>query len=77
MERASAKSHIGLLSTGFAEFRNKTVIIIAHRLNFISGVDQILVMEQGRLVGEGNFDSLIRSCDSFRTLWNNGRGQTD
>lgn len=66
-----------LMETVFAEFRNKTVIIIAHRLNFISGVDQILVMEQGRLVGEGNFDSLIRSCDSFRTLWNNGRGQTD
>ncbi|WP_281365863.1 ATP-binding cassette domain-containing protein [Paenibacillus phytohabitans] len=66
-----------LMETVFAEFRNKTVIIIAHRLNFISGVDQILVMEQGRLVGEGNFDSLIRSCDAFRTLWNNGRGQTD
>lgn len=41
------------METVFAEFRNKTVIIIAHRLNFISGVDQILVMEQGRLVGEG------------------------
>lgn len=66
-----------LMETVFAEFRHKTVIIIAHRLNFISGVDQILVMEQGRLAGEGNFDSLIRDCPSFRTLWNNGRGQTD
>ncbi|MEK5490164.1 ABC transporter ATP-binding protein [Paenibacillus sp. FSL R7-0297] len=66
-----------LMETVFTEFRNKTVIIIAHRLNFISGVDQILVMERGRLIGEGNFDSLIRSCDAFRALWNNGRGQTD
>ncbi|WP_405105342.1 ABC transporter ATP-binding protein [Paenibacillus sp. FSL K6-1217] len=66
-----------LMETVFAEFRHKTVIIIAHRLNFISGVDQILVMEQGRLAGEGDFDSLIRDCASFRTLWNNGRGQTD
>ncbi|ETT54663.1 ABC transporter ATP-binding protein [Paenibacillus sp. FSL R7-269] len=66
-----------LMETVFAEFRHKTVIIIAHRLNFISGVDQILVMEQGRLAGEGEFDSLIRDCPSFRTLWNNGRGQTD
>ncbi|MEK5035671.1 ABC transporter ATP-binding protein [Paenibacillus sp. FSL R7-0302] len=66
-----------LMETVFAEFRHKTVIIIAHRLNFISGVDQILVMEQGRLAGEGDFDSLIRDCSSFRTLWNNGRGQTD
>lgn len=66
-----------LMETVFAEFRNKTVIIIAHRLNFISGVDKILVMEQGGLAGEGDFDSLIRDCGSFRTLWNNGRGQTD
>ncbi|WP_342547916.1 ABC transporter ATP-binding protein [Paenibacillus sp. FSL P2-0089] len=66
-----------LMETVFAEFRHKTIIIIAHRLNFISGVDQILVMEQGRLAGEGDFDSLIRDCPSFRTLWNNGRGQTD
>ncbi|WP_341346216.1 ABC transporter ATP-binding protein [Paenibacillus sp. FSL H3-0469] len=66
-----------LMETVFAEFRHKTVMIIAHRLNFISGVDQILVMEQGRLAGEGDFDSLIRDCPSFRTLWNNGRGQTD
>ncbi|AIQ44327.1 ABC transporter ATP-binding protein [Paenibacillus sp. FSL R7-0312] len=66
-----------LMETVFTEFRNKTVIIIAHRLNFISGVDKILVMEQGRLTGEGDFDSLIQGCDSFRTLWNNGRGQTD
>lgn len=66
-----------LMGTVFTEFRNKTVIIIAHRLNFISGVDQILVMEQGKLVGEGDFDSLIQGCDAFRTLWNSGRGQTD
>ncbi|MEK4046082.1 ABC transporter ATP-binding protein [Paenibacillus sp. FSL H8-0048] len=66
-----------LMETVFAEFRHKTVIIIAHRLNFISGVDQILVMEQGRLAGAGDFDSLIRDCPSFRALWNNGRGQTD
>ncbi|NQX46455.1 ABC transporter ATP-binding protein [Paenibacillus tritici] len=66
-----------LMETVFAEFRHKTVLIIAHRLNFVSEVDQILVMEQGRLVGEGDFDSLIRDCASFRTLWNNGRGQTD
>lgn len=66
-----------LMETVFAEFRHKTVIIIAHRLNFISGVDQILVMEQGRLAGEGDFDSLLRDCPSFSTLWNNGRGQTD
>lgn len=42
-----------LMETVFTEFRNKTVIIIAHRLNFISGVDKILVMEQGRLTGKG------------------------
>lgn len=66
-----------LMETVFEEFRGKTVIIIAHRLNFISGVGQILVMEHGQLAGKGGFDHLLRNCDAFRALWNNGRGQTD
>ncbi|WNS42368.1 ABC transporter ATP-binding protein [Paenibacillus sp. MMS20-IR301] len=66
-----------LMETVFAEFRGKTVIIVAHRLNFISGVDKILVLERGRLCGEEDFNSLIRDCEPFRALWNNGRGQTN
>ncbi|MEK4061487.1 MULTISPECIES: ABC transporter ATP-binding protein [Paenibacillus] len=63
-----------IMETVFREFQHKTVIIIAHRLNFIKEVDKILVMENGCLAGEGDFESLMEQCAPFRALWNNGRG---
>lgn len=59
-----------IMETVFREFKHQTVIIIAHRLNFIKEVDKILVMENGRLAGEGDFASLMEHCGPFRALWN-------
>ncbi|MDQ0091030.1 ATP-binding cassette subfamily B protein [Paenibacillus anaericanus] len=60
-----------IMETILNEFRDKTIIIIAHRLNFVKDVDKILVVEKGSVVGEGKFDDLIEHCDSFKELWNN------
>ncbi|WP_238651463.1 ABC transporter ATP-binding protein [Paenibacillus piscarius] len=79
-EPASALDNVteaSLMETVFEAFRGRTVIIIAHRLNFISRVDQILVLERRKLVGEGDFATLLRDNAPFRHLWNNGRGQVE
>ncbi|MEO2203522.1 ABC transporter ATP-binding protein [Paenibacillus pabuli] len=58
-----------IMETILKEFSGKTVIIVAHRLNFIRQVDQIVVMDQGRIAGYGPFDKLIQDCEPFRELW--------
>ena len=40
--------------------REKTVLMIAHRLKTVRGADQILVVDQGRVVQKGTHDELIR-----------------
>lgn len=60
-----------IMETILNEFRDKTILIIAHRLNFVKDVDKILVVKKGSVVGEGKFDDLIEHCDSFKELWNN------
>lgn len=40
--------------------RNKTIIMIAHRLKTVRNADQILVMEKGRIVQRGTHDTLIK-----------------
>jgi ATP-binding cassette subfamily B protein len=48
---------------------HKTLIIIAHRLNTIAHADQILVLEDGKLVERGQHNELIRQDGLYRRFW--------
>ena len=48
----------------------KTLIVIAHRLSTITMADKIIVMNHGRIEAEGTHQSLLESCELYRTLWN-------
>lgn len=49
--------------------KDKTLIIVAHRLNFIKHVDKILVVKNGKIASQGDFAHLFEHCDDFRELW--------
>jgi ATP-binding cassette subfamily C protein CydD len=46
----------------------RTALVIAHRLNTVARADRILVMNDGRVVQEGNHASLLRSEGLYRDL---------
>lgn len=47
----------------------RTVISIAHRLSSIKNADKIVVLDAGRLVAEGDHDTLLTTSDLYRNLW--------
>ena len=47
---------------------DSTVIIVAQRISTVLHADQILVMEDGRIVGRGRHDELLRSCRTYREI---------
>ncbi len=49
--------------------RNRTVLMIAHRLGTIKHADRIVVMDEGRVVGCGRHEQLLGSCEVYRRLW--------
>ncbi|MEA4847288.1 MAG: ABC transporter ATP-binding protein [Clostridiaceae bacterium] len=49
--------------------KEKTVIIIAHRLSTVRGADKILVIDEGRLVEEGRHDVLVTSGGKYSNMW--------
>ena len=49
--------------------RDRTTLVIAHRLSTIIDADQILVMDQGRLIERGNFRELIDQNGKFAEMW--------
>ena len=48
---------------------NHTTLVIAHRLSTIVDADHILVMEQGRIVEQGNHVSLLEMNGIYARLW--------
>jgi ATP-binding cassette, subfamily B, bacterial len=52
-------------------FQNKTVVIIAHRLSTVKNADQIIVMQDGELVEQGNHESLTNLRGYYYNLVKN------
>lgn len=49
-------------------FANKTRILVTHDLRFAQRYDKILVLDQGKLVGEGTHEELLAACPVYRAM---------
>ena len=49
--------------------RNRTTLVIAHRLSTVRHADQIVVMDQGRIVEQGRHAELIARSGVYANLW--------
>ena len=45
-----------------------TVIVVAQRVSTIVGADQIIVLDDGRVVGVGTHDELLETCETYREI---------
>lgn len=52
-------------------FKNKTVVVIAHRLSTVMNADQIVVLEKGQIVEIGNHNELVKLKGSYYKLVHN------
>src|SRR5437868_11393301 len=57
--------------------RDAAVVIVAQRVSTISGADDILVLEDGVVVGRGTHDRLIRDCATYAEIVQSQIGQED
>jgi ATP-binding cassette subfamily B protein len=49
--------------------RNKTVIIIAHRLSTVRGADKILALDKGKIAEEGTHEKLAAARGLYSRMW--------
>ena len=51
-----------------AKTKDAAVIIVAQRISTILHADQILVLEEGRLVGKGAHQELMETCEAYQEI---------
>ncbi|GAA5030840.1 ABC transporter ATP-binding protein [Terrabacter aeriphilus] len=45
-----------------------TVVVVAQRVSTIVDADHIIVLDDGRIVGQGTHDELVRSCETYQQI---------
>jgi ATP-binding cassette subfamily B protein len=67
-----------LIQQGLARvLRNRTSLIIAHRLSTVRDADRILVMQRGRIVEDGSHEQLLRHNGLYAQLYQRQFDETD
>lgn len=70
-----------LIRAAFAtEIPDTTKIIIAQRLTSVQDSDEIIVMDEGRVLDHGTHEQLLQTCDEYRSIYESqtkGQGKGD
>lgn len=62
------KTDAALRAGLYHELHDASVVIVAQRIATIMHADQILVLDDGHVVGQGTHEELLRACESYREI---------
>lgn len=62
------KTDAALRKALYENVKDSTVIIVAQRISTILHAEQILVLDDGKVVGKGTHEQLLKNCDVYREI---------
>jgi ATP-binding cassette subfamily B protein len=72
-----SRTEAGIQATLEAIEAGRTTIVIAHRLSTIVDADEIVVLDQGRVVERGNHASLLARDGLYAEMWNRQQAERE
>jgi len=58
-----------ILKGVFSHINKKSLLIVSHRISALENMDEILVMEQGKIIARGTHGELFVSSSYYRETW--------
>ncbi len=56
-------------------YPNVTMLVVAQRVSALMSCDEILMMDDGCIVGRGSHEELMKTCDAYREIYDNQMGE--
>lgn len=53
----------------FARLENQSVLVVSHRVNALEYMDEIIVLNQGKVLAKGDHATLLKTCDYYKETW--------
>lgn len=69
MAHADAENELLIQQALDVACQGRTVLVIAHRLHTVRQAAHIVVLDQGRIAGQGRHEELLAGCALYRQLW--------
>jgi ATP-binding cassette subfamily B multidrug efflux pump len=60
---------VAIQASLYTLMQGKTVVAIAHRLSTIAAMDRLIVLDEGKIIEEGDHQSLLKAGGLYATLW--------
>jgi ATP-binding cassette subfamily B multidrug efflux pump len=60
---------VAIQASLYSLMQGKTVVAIAHRLSTIAAMDRLVVLDEGKIIEEGDHQSLLKLGGLYATLW--------
>ncbi|MBH0776020.1 ABC transporter ATP-binding protein [Nocardia sp. NEAU-351] len=54
--------------------RGRTALVVAHRLSTVAGMDQLVVLDRGRVIEQGTHEQLLAANATYAQLWRHQSG---
>ncbi|MDB1125274.1 ABC transporter ATP-binding protein [Vibrio algarum] len=61
----------------FGQMKTQSVLVVSHRVNALEYMDEIIVLNEGKVIAKGNHTTLIRTCPYYYETWQLQQNETE